>query len=133
MCKTFREECISEFFIVYKSLKICFRNFANIHGKYMSIAKVCIFHNNLPHIHDIHYKYEYNLLIGDLVKPLHSHVVAEHQDKVIRAVWHSSQMAFITCSADKTVTVWGLPSNVQAGLQPDRTMQMISQLTTSLR
>ena len=48
-------------------------------------------------------------LQGDLTQPLPSIVVAEHTDKVIQARWHPSDFTFVTTSADKTASLWGLP------------------------
>ena len=50
-------------------------------------------------------------LHGDLTKPLKWSIVASHNDKIIQARWHPSQMSFITTSADRTSTVWSLPTN----------------------
>lgn len=53
-------------------------------------------------------------LHGDLTKPLFSHTVAQHSDKVIQAKWHPELMSFVTTSADRTSIVWSLPSSVLA-------------------
>ncbi len=51
-------------------------------------------------------------LHGDLTKPLHWSVVASHNDKIIQAKWHPTQMSFITTSADRNSIVWSLPYSV---------------------
>jgi hypothetical protein len=51
------------------------------------------------------------LIIGDLTKPLNWTVVAQHNDKIIQAKWHPTEMSFITTSADRTAIVWSLPTN----------------------
>ncbi|TRY72507.1 hypothetical protein TCAL_01060 [Tigriopus californicus] len=48
-------------------------------------------------------------LQGDLSQPLPSVVVAQHQDKVISGRWHPTDFSFLSTSADKTCTLWGLP------------------------
>jgi hypothetical protein len=49
--------------------------------------------------------------LGDLTKPLNWAVVAQHNDKIIQAKWHPTEMSFITTSADRTAIVWSLPTN----------------------
>ncbi len=51
-------------------------------------------------------------LHGDLTKPLSWSVVAQHNDKIIQSKWHPTQMSFVTTSADRTSTVWSLPTHV---------------------
>lgn len=53
-------------------------------------------------------------LHGDLTKPLNWSVVAQHNDKIIQAKWHPNQMSFVTTSADRTSTVWSLPTTALA-------------------
>lgn len=53
-------------------------------------------------------------LHGDLTKPLNWSVVAQHNDKVIQAKWHPTQMSFVTTSADRSSTVWSLPTSALA-------------------
>ena len=53
-------------------------------------------------------------LHGDLTKPLYWCDVAKHNDKIIQARWNPTQMSFVTTSADRTSTVWSLPSSVLA-------------------
>lgn len=48
-------------------------------------------------------------LQGDLTQPLPSVVVAQHQDKVISGRWHPTDFSYLSTSADKTCTLWGLP------------------------
>ncbi|XP_022244469.1 WD repeat-containing protein 47-like [Limulus polyphemus] len=50
-------------------------------------------------------------LQGDLTQPLPSVVVAEHADKVIQGRWHPQEFSFLTASADKTATLWALPTH----------------------
>jgi WD repeat-containing protein 47 len=62
--------------------------------------------------------YDNNIIItdlhGDLTKPLNWSIVAQHNDKIIQARWHPTQMSFITTSADRTSIVWSLPSTTLA-------------------
>lgn len=50
-------------------------------------------------------------LHGDLTKPLNWSAVAHHNDKIIQARWHPTQMSFVTTSADRTSIVWSLPTS----------------------
>lgn len=61
-------------------------------------------YDNKVNITDLH---------GDLTKPLNWNMVASHNDKVIQAKWHPNCMAFITTSADRSSTVWGISSNLK--------------------
>lgn len=49
-------------------------------------------------------------LQGDLTQPLPSVCVAESDDKIVQSKWHPSDFTFVTTSADKTATLWALPS-----------------------
>ncbi|XP_023345155.1 WD repeat-containing protein 47 [Eurytemora carolleeae] len=49
-------------------------------------------------------------LQGDLTSSLPSVTVATHEDKVITGRWHPLHFSFLTSSADKTSTLWTLPT-----------------------
>jgi len=49
-------------------------------------------------------------LQGDLTATLPSVVVANHKDKVITGRWHPHHFSFVSSSADKTSTLWALPT-----------------------
>jgi len=49
-------------------------------------------------------------LQGDLTQPLPSVCVAESDDKVVQSKWHPSDFTFVTTSADKTATLWAMPT-----------------------
>ena len=36
--------------------------------------------------------------------------VAESDDKIVQAKWHPSDFTFVATSADKTATLWALPT-----------------------
>ena len=48
-------------------------------------------------------------LQGDLSQPLPTVCVATHDDKVISGRWHPTDFSFVSTSADKSCTIWGLP------------------------
>lgn len=47
---------------------------------------------------------------GDLTQPLPSVCVAESDDKIVQSKWHPSDFTFVTTSADKTATLWAMPT-----------------------
>lgn len=49
-------------------------------------------------------------LQGDLTAPLPLACVAESDDKIVQAKWHPSDFTFVTTSADKSATLWALPT-----------------------
>jgi WD repeat-containing protein 47 len=49
--------------------------------------------------------YDCSLAITDTTTHTSKHV-AQHEDKVIQARWHCSDLAFASSSADRTVRLW---------------------------
>jgi len=49
-------------------------------------------------------------LQGDLSLNLNSVTVATHEDKVIAGRWHPVEFTFLSTSADKTASLWALPT-----------------------
>ncbi|CAL8252915.1 unnamed protein product [Merluccius merluccius] len=52
-------------------------------------------------------------LQGDLTKPLPQTVAGVHEDKVIQSRWHTRDLAFLSSSADRTVTLWARAVSTQ--------------------
>ncbi|CAL8105092.1 unnamed protein product [Orchesella dallaii] len=49
-------------------------------------------------------------LQGDLTQTINSVTVATHDDKVISGRWHPKDFTFLSTSADKTASLWALPT-----------------------
>ena len=49
-------------------------------------------------------------LQGDLTCPLTSVCVAETDDKLVQSSWHPTDFTFVTTSANKTATLWAMPT-----------------------
>ncbi|ODN06539.1 WD repeat-containing protein 47, partial [Orchesella cincta] len=56
-------------------------------------------------------------LQGDLTQTINSVTVATHDDKVISGRWHPKDFTFLSTSADKTASLWALPTKSSSPLQ----------------